>query len=324
MSRADTSTSRDNRVERAWNWYFYEGYSGDSLGALRAIFGAGLILYHITQFPHVLALNPSGAHTHFIEPLWYFKYLGITTHIPWLNTPVFILMMAATVCFMIGKWTKPSIFVLFICICYLKGVRDSFAGDVHHRYIVPVTLLFLFFFSKCHQHFALDAKGKPYPAIEEWEASWPIRTAQTYIVLYYFWAIVAKLRITGWTWFDKAGMIQSKLIGRSLRSGFGPDGELLKRAYAFDLAEHVWIVFTMGALVAVFELLSPLVLIIRRRWVTILFLLGAAGFHVANFILLNVQFYMYPFVFFTFFNMAWFAQKYRTKYTVTYPSGSLS
>jgi len=324
VREAAKPSPRGNAIERAWNWYFYTGYSGDSLGALRALIGAGLLLYHITQFPHVLALSASGAHTHYIEPIWYFEYLGISTHIPWLNIPVFILMMVATIFFMIGKWTKPSIIILFICICYLKGVRDSFAGDVHHRYIVPVTLLFLFFFSKCHQHFAVDAKGKNYPAIEEWEASWPIRTAQTYIVLYYFWAVVAKLRITGWEWFDTAGQIQAKLIERSLRSGFGPDGEVLRRAYAFDLAEHVWIVFTMGALVAVFELLSPLVLVIRRRWATVLFLLGAASFHVANFLLLNVQFFMYPFVFFTFFNMAWFARKYRDKYGVTNPAAALT
>jgi len=38
---------------------------------------------------------------------------------------------------------KPSILGRFICICYLKIVQDSFAGDVHHRYI-PVTLLFYF------------------------------------------------------------------------------------------------------------------------------------------------------------------------------------
>ena len=318
MSRASTLPKDGNWVERVWDWYFYTGYSGDSLGALRAIFGAGLLLYHITQFPHVLALSPTGAKTHFIEPIWYFELLGISTHIPWLSIPVFILMMAATVCFMIGKWTKPSILVLFICICYLKGVRDSFAGDVHHRYIVPVTLLFLFFFSKCHQHFAVDAKGKTYPAIEEWEASWPIRTAQTYIVLHYFWAIVAKLRIPGWDWFDRAGMIQSKLIGRSLRGGFGPDGEVLNRAYAFDLADHVWVIFIMEASVALFELFSLLVLIIRRRWAAILLFLGAASFHLANFILLNVQFFMYPFVFFTFFNMAWFAIRYRDKYRNKY------
>lgn len=314
MSRAAPKKSQSERV---WNWYFYEGFSGDSLGALRAIVGAGLFLYHISQFPHVLTLNPAGAHTSFLDPIWYFKFLGITNHIPYLNIPVFILMMAATAFFMVGKWTKPAIIVQFICICYLKGVRDSFAGDTHHRYLVPTALLFVFFFSKCHHHFALDAKGKNYSAIAEWEASWPIRTAQTYIVLFYFWAIVAKLRMSGLDWFDKAGMIQAKLIQRSVRSGFNADGEIIRRAYGFELAEYVWIVFTFGVLVALFELFAPLVLILRRQWVTVLFLLGAASFHVANYVLLNVQFFMYPFVFFTFFNMAWFARKYRDKYAVT-------
>ena len=45
---------------------------------------------------------------------------------------------------MLGKWTKPSIIFMVIFIFYLKGVRDSFAGDVHHRYLVPVTMLFFF------------------------------------------------------------------------------------------------------------------------------------------------------------------------------------
>ena len=302
---------KPNVISRAWDWFFYEGYSGDSLGALRALLGGGLFLYHISQFPHVLILDPNGAQAQFIEPIWYFVYLGIETHIPWLNIPIFILMMAATICFMIGKWTKPSIIVMVICIFYLKGVRDSFAGDVHHRYLVPVTMLFFFFFSKCHYRFALDAKKFKDKAVEEWEASWPIRASQAYIVMFYFWAVVAKLRMSGWEWFSPAGMILSKLLERSLRSGFNADGEIIRRAYAFDLAEHVWVVFTFGALVAVFELLAPFVLVLRKQWVTVCFLLGAAGFHFANFILLNVQFFIYPFVFFTFFNMAWFAQKYQ-------------
>ena len=302
---------KPSAIERAWNWFFYVGYSGDSLGALRALLGGGLLLYHISQFPHVLILDPNGARAQFIEPIWYFVYLGIDTHIPWLNIPIFILMMLATVFFMIGKWTKPSILVMVICIFYLKGVRDSFAGDVHHRYLVPVTMLFFFFFSKCNHRFALDAKKYKDKVVEEWEASWPIRASQAYIVMFYFWAVVAKLRMSGWEWFSPAGLIQSRLLSRSLRSGFNEEGSLIRRAYAFDLAEHIWIVFTFGVIVAVFELLAPLVLVLRKRWVTVFFLIGAAGFHIANYILLNVQFFIYPFVFFTFFNMAWFAQKYR-------------
>lgn len=300
-----------NIIERVWNWYFYEGYSADSLGALRALLGGGLFLYHISQFPHLLILDANGPSAEFIEPIWYFDYLGITTHIPWLNIPVFILLMIATIFFMLGKWTKPSIIFMVIFIFYLKGVRDSFAGDVHHRYLVPVTMLFFFYFSKCNYRFALDAKKFKGKVVEEWEASWPIRASQTYIIMFYFWAIVAKLRMSGLEWFDLSGKVQSTLIKRALRNGFDAEGELVKRAYAFELAEHVWIVFAFGVMVAVFEIFAPLVLIIRKQWVTTFFLIGAACFHFANYLLLNVQFFIYPFVFFTFYNMAWFARKYR-------------
>ena len=308
MTTTVSALHPSSRLARAWDWYFFRGYSGDSLGALRALFGAGLLLYHIPQFLHVITLDPFGPSARFLEPIWYFEGLGIDTHVPWLNIPVFAVLMGATAFFMLGRRTRAAIVVTFVCILYLKGVRDSFAGDVHHRYIVPCVMLFLFYLSKCDHRFALDAHRYRDRTVEEWEASWPIRTAQTYIVLFYFWAVVAKLRVTGWTWFDPAGQIQAKLLERSLRAGYTEAGELVRRAYAFELAEHVWVVFAFGALVAVFELLAPLVLLIRRTWTTALFLLGAGAFHVANFILLNVQFYIYPIVFLTFFDMAPFAR----------------
>ena len=301
-------------LRRGWDWYFYQGYSGLSLGALRALFGAGMLLYHITQFVALLLLDPFGAHTYYIEPLWYFKVLGITTHIPWLNIPVFVVLMGATVFFMLGRWTKPAIIVIVLCIFYLKGVRDSFSGDVHHRYVVLVSILFLFYFSKCDHEFSLDARRKPAGTVAEWEASWPIRAAQTYVVMFYFWAMYSKLRVSGWTWFDTAGQIQAKLLERSLRSGFDEHGELVSRAHSFELAHMVELVWLLGALVAVFELLAPIVLFVRNRTVLILFLLGAFMFHTANYILLNVQFFMYPFVFFIFFNMAPFAVWFRNRY----------
>lgn len=99
-----------------------------------------------------------------------------------------------------------------------------------------------------------------------------------------------------------------------MRSGFNEEGELIRRAYAFDLAEYVWVVFTFGVIVAFFELLAPLVLVLRKRWVTVCFLLGAAGFHFANYILLNVQFFVYPFVFLHF--STWFGLRKDTGKTL--------
>lgn len=303
-----------NSLSKAWNWYFFEGYSGLSLAALRALFGASMLLYHLTQFAQLLILDPGGASAYFIEPIWYFEALGIERHIPWLTIPVFLVLMLSTASFTVGYRTKSSIVVLVLCIFYLKGVRDSFAGDVHHRYVVLISILFLFFFSKCSHQFSYDARRIKDNLVEEWEASWPIRAAQTYIVMFYFWALVAKLRVTGWTWFDTAGQIQAKLLERSLRSGFDAEGELVKRAHSFELAEYVWVIWVFGALVAIFELLAPVVLFVRSRLVTITFLSGAFCFHVANAVLLNVQFYIYPFVFFTFFNMAFFANWYQNRY----------
>ena len=303
-----------NALARGWDWYFYQGYSGLSLGALRALFGGGMLLYHITQFIMLLILDPLGAHTYFVEPIWYFKILNISTHVPWLNIPVFLLLMAATTFFMLGRWTKPAIIVTVLCIFYLKGVRDSFSGDVHHRYVVLVSILFLFYFSKCDYQFALDAKRKVNNKVKEWEASWPIRAAQAYIVMFYFWAMIAKLRVTGWTWLDKGGQIQAKLLERSLRSGFDEYGELVRRGFSFELAYMVELVWAIGILVVVFELAAPTVLIYRKRAILIVFLTGAFIFHTANFILLNVQFFMYPFVFFVFFNMAPFAIWFQRKY----------
>lgn len=303
-----------SKVSKTWDWYFFQGYSGESLGALRALFGAGLFFFHFTQFIQLIILDPFGPDAKYIEPIWYFEALGITSNIPWLNIPIFIVLLTATIFFMLGKWTKPAILILVLSIFYLKGVRDSFAGDVHHRYLVPVTMMFLFFFSKCNYRFAFDGKKYTNQAVETWEASWPIRTAQTYIIMFYFWALVAKLRVTGWTWFEPAGQIQAKLIERSVRSGFTETGELVRRAHSFELAQYVWLIFIFGILVTVFELLAPIVLFVRKRWVMSIFLLGAFCFHIANYILLNVQFYFYPIVFLAFFNMAFFAEWFRGRF----------
>ena len=53
----------------------------------------------------------------------------------------------------------------------------------------------------------------------------------------------------------------------------------------------------------VFELFFPLILLVRDWRLKLLALLGATAFHLANFFLMNVQFFFYPFVFVAFFDM---------------------
>lgn len=286
-----------------WDWFLFQGYSGDSLGILRMYFGFGFLIYHFTQFAMVIGLNPFGAPFQYLEQIWYFKLLGITHLVPWLSIPVFIILCVSTVTFALGKHTRTSIIVMMICIFYLKGVRDSIAGDVHHRYLIPFSILVLFLFSRSGEVWSYDGRKKAPAKLEEWEASWPIRVAQIQVIMFYFWAVVAKLRISGLDWFGMSGKIQEKLIQRALRGGYDENGNLVTMALAFEVAQVPELPFMFGIVVLVFECFAPIVLFWRTLWFRVVFLCGAGFFHLSNFILMNVQFFFYPFVFFIFFDL---------------------
>jgi hypothetical protein len=300
--------------KRNWiDWFFFDWHPAEALGAVRFYFGLGLLIYLSIQFDQNLTLNPFGAHFYFTRPIWYFWALGIDTHVPWLPFVVIPIMMAACLFFAFGKWTKPAIIVIILCIFYLKGVRDSFSGDVHHREAPIFAMLIVFFFSKCDHMFGIDARKKNLPPIEDWEASWPLRAMQIYIALFYFWALVAKLRLSGLHWFTGGGRIQDTLISRAVRDGFTPNGEVVNLSLAWDFAQMPQAIFWVGVLVFVFELFFPLILFVRDWRIKLVMLAGATVFHLSNYFLMNVQFYFYPFVFVTFFNMAVFHRWLKSK-----------
>jgi len=284
--------------------FFFDWFSGETLGAVRLYFGIGLALYLASQYPQLLILDAFGPQFHYTIPIWYFHLLGIDHNIPWLNLPVMILMLAACLFFAFGKWTKPAIIVILITMFYLKGVRDSFTGDVHHREVPVFALLILFLFSKCNRVLGIDARRRGSQGIEDWEASWPLRAMQVWIAFFYFWALMAKLRVSGLTWFENGGRIQETLVARALRDGFTTNGEVANLSLAWELAQRPDLIFLCGAAVFIFELLIPLILFVKEwRWRLVL-LIGATMFHISNFLLMNVQFYLYPLLFVVFFDMA--------------------
>jgi hypothetical protein len=300
MSKTDHPGGRRSYFDR----FFFDWFPGEALGAARLYFGFGLIAYLCTQYRQLLVLDPLGAQFHYTLPIWYFDLLGIDHMVPWLNVPVMAVLIAACAMFALGRWTKPAIILIVLAIFYLKGVRDSISGDVHHREVPIVAILVLFLFSKCNQVFGIDARRKALAGIADWEASWPLRAMQVYIAMFYFWALIAKLRVSGLSWFTDGGRIQDTLLARALRDGLGADGQPVKLSQAYELAQNPDLVFVFGATVFVFELFIPLILFVRNwRW-RLLILIGATIFHLSNYYLLNVQFYLYPFVFVTFFNMA--------------------
>ncbi len=281
--------------------FFYTGYSEESLALFRICFGILLFLYHIPQFATLFTIDPFGASFYYVDPIWYFEALGIDRTVPWLSLLAGLLLFASTVSLTLGKRTRISIIVLLICVFYLKGVRDSATGDDHHRYVVLVNILFFLLLSRCGESMVRRPSAA---AVEEWQASWPIRAAQVYVAFFYFFAIVAKFRVSGWDWFAEGGRLQEQLIIRSVRWGLSDEGEPLRNVLSFQLAGFQTIVFLICLFVIAFELLFPLILLIKRTLIKLVFVIAAFTFHVANYVLLDVNFLLYGFVLMVFFDLA--------------------
>lgn len=293
-----------NIISRAWNQFFFTGFSGESLGLLRMYIGCGLLIFTTYQFGTILSLNPIGAIYYFIEPVWYFKLLGIQYHVPALSFGMYAILMGAMLSMILGKNTRTSILVIILCIFYLKGVRDSFAGDVHHREIIPMQMLFLFLLSKCGKAHSRDARQlSNTEGVQEWEASWPIKTMQLYVALFYFWSVIAKVRTSGWVWFAGEGKIQEVLIQRSVRWGVTDQGEFIKNGLSFELAQHPDLIQFFAILVLAFELGFPLLLLIKSVKLRLAFIMGVTIFHISCYVLMDVNFLLIPFVYLIFFDL---------------------
>ena len=318
------SKSADQRRGSHGDRFFFGWHDAEALGAVRFYFGIGLAIYLYFQFDQNLKIDPFGAHFVFTRPIWYFWLLGIDTNIPWISFAVMPLLVLACLLFAFGKWTKPMIIAIILMIFTMKGVRDSFSGDVHHREIPIFALLILFYFSKSDRMFGVDARRKTLPSIEPWEASWPLRAMQVYIAMFYFWALMAKLRLSGLDWFTGGGRIQDVLISRSLRDGLTPTGDVVNLSLGWDFAHHPEWIWACGALVFAFELLFPLILFVRDWRLKLLALIGATTFHLANYFLMNVQFFLYPFVFVTFFDMNRFHDWAKAKLRLKKPATAAS
>ena len=292
------------KTRRSWvDWFFFDWHEAGALGAVRFYFGLGLAIYLHIQFDQNLKIDAFGPHFNFTRPIWYFSLLGIDTNVPLISWIVMPLLTLACLFFALGKWTKPAIIAIILGIFYMKGVRDSFSGDVHHREIPIFAILILFLFSKCDRMFGIDARQKKLAPIEPWESSWPLRAMQIYIAMFYFWALVAKVRLSGLDWFTGGGRIQEVLMSRAMRDGFTPTGDVVNLELGWQMAQMPNLVWACGAAVFVFELFFPLILLVRDWRLKLLALIGATTFHLANYFLMNVQFFFYPFVFVAFFNM---------------------
>jgi hypothetical protein len=137
--------------------------------------------------------------------------------------------------------------------------------------------------------------------VEEWEATWPIKAGQLYLCFFYFGSAIAKLRMSGLEWFNGVG-IKELLLERSVRTGF-EEGVARSSEWGYLIAKSDAITSILGASTLVFEFGFPLILLIRDTRIRLLFFIGVTGFHVANYVLINVQFLLLPILFLLFFDI---------------------
>ena len=301
--------------------FFYQGYSQESLGLFRIYFGCLLFLYHIPQFATLVTIDPLGPSFYYVDAIWYFNLLGLDRIIPWLSFVAVFVLMGSTATFTVGRWTRTSIVIILISIFYLKGVRDSATGDVHHRYVVLVQILFFLLLSRCGEANSLDRRQKKGTGgILEWQASWPIRAAQVYVAFFYFFAIIAKFRVSGWDWFVEGGRMQEQLIVRSVRWGLSDEGDPIRNILSFHLAGSQILVFALCLFVIALEFLFPLILFVKRNLFKLVFVSAAFGFHIANYVLLDVNFLLFGFVLAVFFDLAQVRRSLAARFTSKTPA----
>lgn len=288
-------------LRRAWHRHWFgHPTSVDNLGYVRMAIGVGLLALHLSNFISLLSVDLSGPLFYFLEPIWYFRMLGIHHAYPILNVVVFAVLMASTISLIIGYRTRTAIVIVLLCVFYLKGVRDSAAGDVHHRYLMWVHALIFLMASRAREVRSLDRRrlerrGKLRP-IEAWETSWPLRAMQSYVALFYCGSAIAKLRVAGGDWFFDGTAAQQTLLVKSARWSF----ETL--SLGFDLAHFPTLAWLLVMSTICVELFFPALLFLRTI-PRALFLSGITVFHIANGLLLGVNFYVTPVLFAVFFDL---------------------
>lgn len=287
----------------------FTGVTAERLGITRICLGLGLLPFHYSQLAKLLSLELDGPHYFFLERIWYLQWLGIERLDPTTAVAAFGVLMLATLMFALGCFTRSSVIAMLLCILYLKGARDSVAGDLHHRYLIPFHILIFFAFSDAGKTLSIDAVRRARKGLtsrlEEWQASWPIKSGQIYCCLFYFGSGVAKLRASGLDWARDGALLQETLLFKSLRSGVDDAGEPLRNQLTYWFATQTGICEFLGYATFAFELGFPLILLVRSTRLRILFFAGVTGFHIANYYLMSVKFQFLPLIFVIFFDLTW-------------------
>ena len=291
--------------------FLFAGDSPERLAATRLVLGIGLVPYFLTQYGPAFDVAPFGAHYYYLDPVWYFRLLGIESNVPWLVMAGVLLLSAALVTFALGIHARISAWLALILILLLTGARDSVTGDIHHRELIPFHILFFFALSRCGDVASWGTRRAPATPLAPWEASWPIRASQLYVATFYLWSGLAKLRTSGLDWFAGGTEMQGLMLQRAVRFGVSPEGEPAGSSLGLWFAHYPDVLMVLAVGVTVMEVSFPIVLFLRSFRLRVAFLAGVTFFHIVNFVLMDVMFVLLPVVFVLFFDVAPLIRRFR-------------
>jgi hypothetical protein len=234
-------------VRRLWERLWFEPARPLGLGVTRAvIFVGALWLYRRSDYAAYASVSPlfSGAswfRPPIAPPEWMHAF-----RVVWIASLAFAC---------VGLFTRVATAVAFVLGAYLLGIEGNF-GRVHHNDLPMVIAFGVFAASRAGDAFSLDRLRRRRDAEPDAEYRWPLRAVQLTLVMVFFAAGVAKLRISGLEWVTSDNL-RLRLIERSYGTFPAPEHGLL-------LANSPLACHALAAATMLIELLYPLALVSRR------------------------------------------------------------
>lgn len=216
----------------------------------------------------------------FYEPIHVIRLLSLPRLGPEELTALYIVLVGAALCVLVGLVTRPALAVAAPVYIYWYATFYSYGEVSNSRTAIAVALIVLAV-APAGRAYSLDSilsrrRGKPLAEDEESEiAGWAFQVLTVLLVYMYLFAGLTKLRVTGFDWWYSG----------AFERGIADEGT----TPALWLAgNHLWIVWAMALGALVFELCSPILLIRGRlrQWYAGI----AVLFHVGSLVLLRMDF----------------------------------
>lgn len=237
----------------------------------RVLFGF-MMCFSIARFAYYGWINDL-----YIQPRFYFTYLGFDWVKPWGETGMYLLfglMFLSSFFIMIGFGYRIFSIVFFLSFTYVELIDKT--NYLNHYYFISI-ISFLLCFLPAHRNFSVDVLLFPKLKLTH-VPKWTIDTIKLQLGIVYFFAGVAKLN---YDWLVEAMPLKMWLPARA--GDFPVIGFLMDKE---------WIAYFFSWFGCIYDLLIPFFLLSKKYRTYAYFFVIA--FHVLTWMLFNIG--MFPFI----------------------------